>query len=49
MDEVMAYIQGIDWEKLGTLCTDFINGIDFEGFFNEIVNFVKDLAAVIAG
>lgn len=49
MEEVLAYIQGIDWEKLGTLCTDFVAKLDIPAFFNEIVNFVKDLVAVIAG
>lgn len=49
MDEVLAYIQGIDWEKLGTLFTDFVAKLDIPAFFNEVVNFIKDLVAVIGG
>lgn len=49
MEEVLAYIQGIEWEKLGTLCTDFVNQLDIPGFITEVVNFIKELVAVIAG
>ena len=49
MDAVKEFLAGIDWEALKTLVTDFVSGLDIEGFFNEIVAFVQDLVKVIVG
>ncbi len=49
MEEVLAYIESINWDNLVAVCTEFINKLDIPGFFTEVVNFVKDLVAVIAG
>ena len=49
MDAIMAYLEGINWENIGTLVTDFIAKMDIPGFFEQVVNFFKDLFTVIAG
>ena len=49
MDAVKEFIAGIDWEAVKTLVVDFVNGLNLEGLFNELVAFVQDLVKVIVG
>lgn len=45
MEEVMGYINAINWEEIGNILTNFINEMDIPGFIDTCIAFVKDLFA----